>query len=124
MAKTKARPVTKPARDGKAAASGERRNGPESVKNILSRQPEFGTPGMGPDACGRAVLALVDADRRLKAGFKGLKDERGKAQEKVIEELKKSGRTSVTVDGYTALIVHVEESDKVKLKAPRLNAED
>lgn len=78
---------------------------------------------MEPDSCGKAVLELVEADKRLKAGFKGLKDERARAQDKVIDELKRAKRTSVTVEGYKAQIVHVEESDKVKLKAPRLNPE-
>lgn len=69
---------------------------------------------------GKAARAYRKADEKLKAAVELLKEAKGGAKSKLVEELKTLKKDSVLVDGYTYRLEHTEEAYDVKIVKPKI----
>ena len=76
----------------------------EDINKTVEKQMKMSGDGFKPDAVCKAMLEYLEAVEDLKRGVNGLKERVEKTMQKGIDELKKSNRDSIQIDGKTIAI--------------------
>lgn len=91
-------------------------------KEVLDDETETQElPGIPPASpLGKACKAYRKASEKMDNAITSLKEEKGDCKQRVIDELKSAKLTSVSIDGYLYELRHIEETDDIVIKKPRV----
>lgn len=90
--------------------------------NGVAEEQQGELPEMPPSSpVGKAARAYLKVKDEMDAAIEDYKSKKGTAVAKLIEEMKKIEKDSITVDGFTFVHEHIEEQDKIKVKKPKIS---